>query len=104
MRYLLFLSIMLINLSGCVTTGSYHASGTTVGFSAGYQAASITLGYQKYEAVRCETDAIIDIGLSGVATITGIEGSQYVKFGGRGDSLAIPVSEDITVNEDKGEN
>ena len=79
----ILLAIALLSLSGCgVVTGTQYLSGTVVGLKAGLpDGVSLVIGYQRYEAVQCETEANINIGLEGKAGMTGMEGKSHAKFG-----------------------
>ena len=86
MKKTLFAGIALLGLlSGCVSVGSgtQYLSGTTIGIKAGMpDGINLVIGYQRYEAVSCETEANVSIGIEGEATATGINGKQHANFGG----------------------
>ena len=79
----ILLALALLSMSGCaVIDGTQYLSGTVIGVKAGMpDGINLVIGYQRYEAVQCETGANIDIGLEGKAGMTGLEGEQYAKFG-----------------------
>lgn len=77
------LILLLFIASGCVqVTGTRYLSGTTIGIEAGLpEGLTLVIGYRRFEAVTCETEANIEIGLDGSATATGLEGEQHARFG-----------------------
>ena len=77
------LALALLSMTGCaVIDGTQYLSGTVIGVKAGMpDGVSLVIGYQRYEAVQCETEANINIGLDGKAGMTGLEGEQHAKFG-----------------------
>jgi hypothetical protein len=80
----ILLALTLLCLSGCVTTitGTSYISGTNIGIKAGYSdGATVMIGYSRFEAVQCKTEANVSIEVDGEIMATGINGKQSAKFG-----------------------
>lgn len=76
--------LMLLALSGCVTSmpGTSFVSGTNIGIKVGYHdGASVLIGFSRFEAVKCDTEANVSIEVEGKVSATGIDGKQSAKFG-----------------------
>lgn len=83
-KILLTSAALLCLLSGCISVGSgtQYLSGTVIGVKAGTpDGINLVIGYQRFEAVSCETEANVSIGIEGKVTATGINGKQHAKFG-----------------------
>ena len=72
-------------LSGCgiyTDKGVKYGAATTIGISAGLpEGVSLVIGYKRYELISAEVGSVVDIGLKGKATMTGLEGEQHIKIG-----------------------
>jgi len=101
MKYLLGF-ILLFGLSGCgidwigAVPDCYQGRSTTIGVNVGLpEGLSLVIGYRQHEGLICKDKTNVLITSESMASPDGLEVRQVTAFG----EAAIPVSEDVNVNE-----
>lgn len=104
MKYVL-LCVALISVSGCgigwidKIPDGYYGDSMTIGVDVGLpEGLSLVIGYRKHTGIICKNDTYIRVKSDTAGGTQGLDVIQTVAFG-----KEVPVSDDITINEQEKE-